>query len=79
VDNTVVDAARQALGPVGACLPVSFSSTPSADVQREAVGRLERAGYRAVWTNEVLLPIGIEFASGIRQLEQLAPVLAELG
>lgn len=52
--HTVVDAARQALGPVGVCLPVSFASTPSADLQREAVGRLERAGYRAVWTNEVI-------------------------
>jgi probable F420-dependent oxidoreductase len=50
----VVDAARQALGPVGVCLPVSFASTPSAELQREAVGRLERAGYRAVWTNEVI-------------------------
>jgi probable F420-dependent oxidoreductase len=54
VADTVVDAARQALGPVGVCLPVSFTSTPSADLQREAVGRLERAGYRAVWTNEVI-------------------------
>ena len=52
--HTVVDAARQALGPVGVCLPVSFASTPPADLQREAVGRLERAGYRAVWTNEVI-------------------------
>ncbi|HSS25349.1 MAG TPA: TIGR03620 family F420-dependent LLM class oxidoreductase [Mycobacterium sp.] len=52
--DTVVDAARQALGPVGVCLPVSFTSTSSADLQREAVGRLERAGYRAVWTNEVI-------------------------
>jgi alkanesulfonate monooxygenase SsuD/methylene tetrahydromethanopterin reductase-like flavin-dependent oxidoreductase (luciferase family) len=50
----VVDVARQALGPVGVCLPVSFTNPPSAHVQREAVGRLERAGYRAVWTNEVI-------------------------
>lgn len=50
----VVDAARKALGPVGVCLPVSFTSTPHADRQREAAGRLERAGYRAVWTNEVI-------------------------
>ena len=54
MDNAVVDAARQALGPVGVCLPVSLTSTPSADLQREAVGRLEHAGYRAVWTNEVI-------------------------
>lgn len=50
----MVDAARNALGPVGACLPVSFTSNPHVDLQRDAVGRLERAGYRAVWTNEVI-------------------------
>ncbi len=50
----MVDAARQALGSVGVCLPVSFTGNPHADQQREAVGRLERAGYRAVWTNEVI-------------------------
>jgi probable F420-dependent oxidoreductase len=49
-----VDAARQALGPVGVCLPVSFASTPHADLQREAVHRLEDAGYQSVWTNEVI-------------------------
>jgi probable F420-dependent oxidoreductase len=52
--TTVVESARQALGPVGVLLPVSFTSTPSADVQREALGRLEGAGYRAAWTNEVI-------------------------
>ena len=52
--TSVVNAARQALGPAGVCLPVSFTSAPSADLQREAVGRLERAGYRAAWTNEVV-------------------------
>jgi probable F420-dependent oxidoreductase len=54
VPDTVVDAARKALGPVGVCLPVSFTSPPSAESQREAVGRLERAGYAALWTNEVI-------------------------
>jgi hypothetical protein len=54
VDNTVIDAARQALGPVGVCLPVSFASTPHANLQREAVRRLEHAGYQSVWTNEVI-------------------------
>jgi probable F420-dependent oxidoreductase len=54
VANPVVDAARRALGPVGACLPVSFTSNPRADLQRKAVGRLERAGYSAVWANEVI-------------------------
>ena len=52
--DTAVDAARKALGPVGVCLPVSFTATPSVESQREAVGRLERAGYGAVWTNEVI-------------------------
>ncbi|SPM40377.1 Flavin-dependent oxidoreductase, luciferase family (includes alkanesulfonate monooxygenase SsuD and methylene tetrahydromethanopterin reductase), partial [Mycobacterium numidiamassiliense] len=54
VADAVVETARQALRPVGASLPVSFTGTPSVDVQREAVGRLERAGFRAVWTNEVI-------------------------
>jgi probable F420-dependent oxidoreductase len=49
-----VDAAREALGPVGVCLPVSFTSAPHADLQREAVQRLEHAGYQSVWTNEVI-------------------------
>ena len=52
--DNVADAARRALGPVGVCLPVSFTSNPHADSLREAVGRLEGAGYRAVWTNEVI-------------------------
>jgi probable F420-dependent oxidoreductase len=46
--------ARQSLGPVGVCLPVSFTSTPQADLQRAAVRRLEQAGYQAIWTNEVI-------------------------
>jgi probable F420-dependent oxidoreductase len=52
--NPAVDAARQALGPVGACLPVSFSGAVPIDRQRVAVRQLERAGYRAAWTNEVV-------------------------
>ncbi len=36
------------------CLPVSFTDSPDADLQREAVVRLEHAGYQAVWTNEVI-------------------------
>ena len=52
--DTVVDAAREALGPVGVYLPLGFASAPTAALQREAVGRLERAGYRAAWTNEVI-------------------------
>jgi probable F420-dependent oxidoreductase len=67
MQTSVVDAARQALGPVGVCLPVSFTRTPPADLQREAVSRLERAGYGAVWTNEVI---------GKDALVQLAVLLA---
>jgi probable F420-dependent oxidoreductase len=51
---TVVGRARRALGPVGAMLPVTFTDSVPVDVQRDAVERLERAGYRAAWTNEVL-------------------------
>jgi probable F420-dependent oxidoreductase len=49
-----IDTARAALGPVGVCLPVSFTGTPHTDLQREAVRRLEHVGYRTVWTNEVI-------------------------
>ncbi len=48
-----VDAARQALNSIGALLPVSFTEVPSVDQQRDAVVRLERAGYGAAWTNVV--------------------------
>ena len=67
MQTSVVDAARRALGPVGVCLPVSLTSTPHANLQREAVGRLERAGYGAVWANEVI---------GKDALVQLAMLLA---
>ncbi|WP_328457505.1 TIGR03620 family F420-dependent LLM class oxidoreductase [Amycolatopsis sp. NBC_00438] len=46
--------ARTALGPLGVYLPISFTRSPSADDQREGARRLERAGYRAAWTNEVV-------------------------
>lgn len=42
------------LGPIGVCLPVSFTGTPPVDAVREAAVRLENAGYQAVWTNEVI-------------------------
>ncbi len=50
--STVVDRTRAALGSVGAFLPISVSEIASADAQRAAVGRLERAGFRVTWTNE---------------------------
>ena len=63
-----VESARRALGPVGVFLPFS-AHPPSADLQRQAVRRLEGAGYRATWTNEA----GI---SGKDALVQLAILLA---
>jgi probable F420-dependent oxidoreductase len=56
------------LGPIGVYLPISFTRTASADAQREAAQRLERAGYRTVWTNEVV--------GGKDALVQLAILLA---
>jgi hypothetical protein len=52
--TTAVESARRALGRLGVLLPVSMTSAPSADLQREAVPQLESAGYRAAWTNEVV-------------------------
>jgi hypothetical protein len=52
--TAIVAAARRALGPVGVFLPVPTTSAPSVDLQRDAARRLERAGYRAAWTNEVI-------------------------
>lgn len=65
--DTVVTTVRKTLGPVGVCLPVSFTGTPPADLLREAACRLEDAGYGAVWTNEVI---------GKDALVQLAVLLA---
>jgi probable F420-dependent oxidoreductase len=56
------------LGPVGVYLPISFTRTPPAGSQRDAVRRLEHAGYRTVWTNEVV--------GGKDALVQLAVLLA---
>lgn len=56
------------LGPVGVYLPISFTTTAPAGAQRDAARRLERAGYRTVWTNEVV--------GGKDALVQLAILLA---
>jgi probable F420-dependent oxidoreductase len=50
----VVEAGRRSLGPVGTYLPVPFSGAPPVDLQRSAVVRLERAGYRTCWVNETV-------------------------
>jgi probable F420-dependent oxidoreductase len=58
---------RRALGPIGAFLPNSPGAPlPPAEVQRDAVGRLERAGYQAVWNNE-----GVGGKDGLIQLAML--------
>jgi probable F420-dependent oxidoreductase len=44
---------RRALGPVGAFVGMPEAS-PRMEDQRAGVLRLERAGYRAVWTNETV-------------------------
>jgi probable F420-dependent oxidoreductase len=51
-NTSVVESARQALGPVGAFLPVVLAKLPPVDTQRDVVRRLEKVGYRAAWTNE---------------------------
>ena len=66
----MIENARNALGPVGACLPASLTSALEAAAQGAAVGRLERAGYRAIWANEVL---------GKDVLVQLAMLLSATG
>jgi probable F420-dependent oxidoreductase len=64
----VIAAARETLGPVGGYLPVGFTTAVPVDLQRTAVGRLERAGFRTAWTNEVI--------GGKDALVQLAVLLA---
>src|ERR1700729_899619 len=66
--TAVGEPARGARGRVGASLPFSRTGAASADQQREAVRRLERVGYRAVWTNEAV--------GGKDALVQLAVLLA---
>jgi alkanesulfonate monooxygenase SsuD/methylene tetrahydromethanopterin reductase-like flavin-dependent oxidoreductase (luciferase family) len=68
---TVVDTARSTLGPVGAYLPVPFATATPIGAQREAVVRLERAGYGAAWVNEAI--------GGKDAFVQLATLLAETG
>jgi probable F420-dependent oxidoreductase len=51
---TVVEAAREALGPCGVCLPGSLTVALNADLQRNAVRRLDHVDYRTVWVNETI-------------------------
>lgn len=62
------DWVRAAIGPVGAFLPVFPEAPVGADDQRDAVRRLEAAGYRTAWTNEIpgkdaLVTIGVLLAA----------------
>lgn len=45
---------RPSIGRVGTYLPLGFTSVPAIDAQRDAVRRLEQAGYDAIWSNEVI-------------------------
>jgi len=70
---TVVEAAREALGSVGVCLPGSLTVAVNADLQRDAVRRLAHAGYRTVWVNEVIgkdafVQLGVLFAETERMV-----------
>ena len=89
-DTSVVEAARQSLGPVGAYLPVPFTSAPPLALQRSAAVALEQAGYRTAWTNEtvggkdplvqlaLLLPATqrLTFGTGIANIWARAPQTA---
>ncbi|HEY0933377.1 MAG TPA: TIGR03620 family F420-dependent LLM class oxidoreductase [Trebonia sp.] len=89
-DTSVVEAARQSLGPVGVYLPVPFTSAPPIGLQRAAASQLEQAGYRTAWTNEtvggkdplvqlaLLLPATqrLTFGTGIANIWARAPQTA---
>jgi probable F420-dependent oxidoreductase len=54
LSNADIDVARKTLGPIGVSLPGSLATGTPVALQRDAVRRLEGAGYRTVWTNEVI-------------------------
>ncbi len=49
-----LDAVRRAFGSVGTYPPLGFTDAVPVAVQREAVARLDDAGFQAVWSNEVI-------------------------
>lgn len=49
-----LDAVRRAFGSVGTYPPLGFTDAMPVAVQREAVARLDDAGFQAVWSNEVI-------------------------
>lgn len=63
-DTGIVESARRSLGSVGALVPnIPFAPQPRVAQQRDAVRRIERAGYRTAWTNE-----GVGGKDGFAQL-----------
>ena len=73
--SDVVTNARRALGPIGVFLPGPVLSSPvPADLQRQAVCRLEGAGYRTAWNNEgvidkdALVQLGLMLANTERMV-----------
>ncbi len=52
VASEAVSDARLRLGRVGVWLNNAYTASAPADVQRDAVARIEAAGYRSVWTGE---------------------------
>lgn len=54
MSRTVIASARRSLGPVGAMLPVLPGAGVTAEMKRAAAVRLEAAGYRTAWSNELV-------------------------
>jgi probable F420-dependent oxidoreductase len=54
LSSAEIGSARAALGPIGVSLPGSLTANTALGRQRTAVARLKNAGYRTVWTNEVI-------------------------
>lgn len=52
--TAVVEQTRRPLGRVGAALPSPTGQASPVGLQRDAVRRLEQAGYRSAWVNEVI-------------------------
>lgn len=87
---SMVEAARQSLGPVGAYVSLPLTGNAPVAAQRDAARRLEAAGYTTAWVNEtvggrdpliqIALLLGtterITFGTGIANLWARAPQVA---
>jgi hypothetical protein len=79
--STMVEAARRALLPVGAFLPVGAASAAPIDLQGDASAITAKVReHIAAGADHVIaaLPIGTDFSVGVDHLGQLAPALAEV-